>query len=574
MWVYGKRQPILEPRPALEALRRRLAGLGAAPAGIERHAALARGFIDLGILAQGLADAEFEARGEDDLTPLQIAAMAALRALAGRLAGSWRGRFRTLTPFDPEPLDALAAQPLPDAVKVRAPEGYAFYAVYPEAYVEAAAGLGGAGAVIGLRSIGTSLAAAAAAGAGARAPISLRPTGHPFHRQLRLSARLEAQILGSGAGTFVVADEGPGLSGSSFCAAADWLQARGVPAERIALLPSHGGAPGPMASEACRRLWAQVRRPVATFDDLALHPADPAHGLERWVADLTGAPLRPLQDLSGGAWRRLQGQDEPGWPPAYPGQERRKFRLLSGRGAFLLKFAGLGAIGEAKLERGLRLADAGFCLRPLGLRHGFLVEPWIEARPLGGRHPREALMSWLARYLAFRARSFPAGPDDGAGEGELKAMIAANVGEALGQAAARALGSSLPSGAPLRPVGVDGRLHAWEWRVTPDGRLFKTDALDHDDAHDLIGRQDLAWDVAGAEIELGLCEAESARLTLRLGPSAPDPAALRLMRAAYPAFQLGLWSQAAEASDPAERARIAPLLAAYASRLKALAQGS
>ena len=54
----------------------------------------------------------------------------------------------------------------------------------------------------------------------------------------------------------------------------------------------------------------------------------------------------------------------------------------------------------------------------------------------------------------------------------------------------------------VRPVEIDGRLHAWSY-LRRDGHLLKTDALDHHAGHDLVGCQDIAWDIVGAKIELG-----------------------------------------------------------------------
>ena len=48
--------------------------------------------------------------------------------------------------------------------------------------------------------------------------------------------------------------------------------------------------------------------------------------------------------------------------------------------------------------------------------------------------------------------------------------------------------------------------------MTPDGRLLKTDALDHHAGHDLIGCQDITWDIAGATVELDLSDSERNRL--------------------------------------------------------------
>ena len=65
-------------------------------------------------------------------------------------------------------LDEIAAGPLPASLEVSEPEGFAFYALYPEMYAEAARRLLRAArpqhaTVIGLRSIGTTLSAVVAA---------------------------------------------------------------------------------------------------------------------------------------------------------------------------------------------------------------------------------------------------------------------------------------------------------------------------------------------------------------------------------------------------------------------------
>ena len=92
------------------------------------------------------------------------------------------------------------------------------------------------------------------------------------------------------------------------------------------------------------------------------------------------------------------------------------------------------------------------------------------------------------------------------------------------------------------PVRIDGRLHPWEWRRTPDGRLVKTDALDHAAAHDLVGCQDIAWDVAGAIVEFGLSDAAAETLRRAVAEAAGRrlPAeAVAAYRLCYAAFQGG-----------------------------------
>jgi hypothetical protein len=91
-------------------------------------------------------------------------------------------------------------------------------------------------------------------------------------------------------------------------------------------------------------------------------------------------------------------------------------------------------------------------------------------------------------------------------------------------------------------VRTDNRLDAHKWLRLPGGRLLKTDALDHHCAHDLVGAQDIAWDVAGAAVEFDLDPRERRFLAAEAGRAARrlvDPELLDLMTLAYLAFRLG-----------------------------------
>lgn len=566
MLVYGDRDTCEDPRRTIARLRQGLAGADRLPPGAERHGALVTLFIEAAELAQGLADWEFHSAGEDDCTPLQQAAMAVVMAFAQRVAGSWRPveQGETAVPLDPRPLESLAAFPLPDLIRMRRAEGYAFYSLYPEAYLEAAARLppqfADAPVVIGLRSIGTGLATLAAVAQKSCPPVTLRPVGHPFRRELRISDRLRARMLADPGAAYVIVDEGPGLSGSSFGAVADWLDSHGVGADRIAFLPGHGGDLGPQASEPHRRRWATAARPVVDFDSLFRSGEGPFPPLERWFEDLLGPALAPLEDLSGGAWRRLR--DSTGSLPANPQQERRKFLLRTGSGPWLLKFAGLGRAGADLLERARALHAAGFTAEPAGLHHGFLAERWLEdARPLTNVTPDAE--DRLAGYLAFRARHFPASPDSGATLPDLLTMARTNVAEALGKDAAAALDIWTPERLAELETAVcrvvtDNRLHRWEWLRLPDGRLMKADALDHAAAHDLIGCQDIAWDVAGGIVEFDLSDAQARALCRAVDAAAGlEQPLVDVLLPCYIAFQIGYWTFAM-GSDPsaaAERQR-------------------
>jgi hypothetical protein len=558
-------------------LRTLLGSVNASAPGLVGHEALVAVFVAASQLLQGVADAEMKATGEDDVTPSQRAGMALLLTLAQAIASSWRGGVAEVEASSWSVLERWAALRLPDEIRGKTAEGYAHYALYPEASFEAATRCAWSAPprVLGLRSIGTGLAAMVAVGAGARLqPLTLRPVGPPFGRQLRLSGRLRSEILSSGT-PFAVVDEGPGLSGSSFGAVGDLLEAGGVSRDRVVYFPSHAGEPGPQADPTHLKRWRLARRVVTAFDAPALGEGAPARRLDGWVSELVGPALEPRRDFSGGRWRKARGLDA----PATPSLERHKFLYRTASGQWLAKFAGLGADGATKARQAGLLAAAGFSPPVAGLRHGFLIEAWQGGgQPLNPvRHDRGRLLDHLARYLAFRARRFPATPQDGAAMSDLLEMARINAAEALGAETGAAIGEHLVrlsrSVSAGRPVAIDGRLHAWEWVLTPDGRLLKTDAVDHAYGHDLVGCQDIAWDIAGAGIELDLSDDETAwlaRAVERLDGGETPPARLALHGALYAAFQLGLWTVGQD-RDPENARRIAVHAERYRRALLAFA---
>ncbi|MBI0535574.1 hypothetical protein D9599_08320 [Roseomonas sp. KE2513] len=557
MLVYGDAPRREDPRRLLDALGVALREVAAAPPGLARHAALVAVLIEAGELAQGLADAGFAERGEDAPGPAEAAAMALLGAIAAAVLESWRSGFVCTGPL---PTAEIAAA-MPDTILCKRAEGFAHYALFPEAYGAAAAALPeGPLRVIGLRSIGTTLGAVVAAACGAPPAVTLRPTGHPFRRKVQPSPKLAASLLADPAARFAVVDEGPGLSGSSFGAVLDFLGQRGVLEGRIHLLPGHGGEPGPQANEAARVRWSRLARHPAPVDTLLL---DATAGLPRWAADHLGSPDAPMEEITGGGWRRLRSPDPADWPAVHPYLERRKFLHRSGGRTWLLKFAGLGRQGLEAEARARRLHAAGFTPEVAGLLHGFLAERWVnEARPLDPEAcDRPALLAHLARYLLFRAQHLPAGEEEGASPRALWEMARHNTAEALGAGPAARLDAWEPHlaalGARLRRVSTDNRLHAWEWLVLPGGRLLKADAVDHAAAHDLVGCQDIAWDVAGAAVELGLPAKEREGLRAAVGA---DATLLDFLTPCYLAFQLGYYTMAAGAwsgGEEAVRARAA-----------------
>jgi len=236
------------------------------------------------------------------------------------------------------------------------------------------------------------------------------------------------------------------------------------------------------------------------------------------------------------------------------------------------------------------LGDAGLSPPVAGLRYGFLVGPWLEdvrPLPLAPEVDRLALLDAVAGYLAFRAARFPASRQErGATPVKLFEMMAFNAKRALGPHLAAGMREWQDRVAEVsrleRPVLTDNKMHAWEWLVTPEGKILKADALDHHQANDLVGPQDPAWDLAGAAVELDLGEAElnllADAVSRRGGTPRAEPVQLGFYAVAYLAFQVGRHTLAAEALEqaaPAESAGMRSEIDRYAGKLRrALARGA
>jgi hypothetical protein len=166
--------------------------------------------------------------------------------------------------------------------------------------------------------------------------------------------------------------------------------------------------------------------------------------------------------------------------------------------------------------------------------------------------------------------------DAGASVAALAAMARQNSMEALGPESATAWDRWSPwlplLAGGVRRIATDNRMHAWEWLVASNGDVVKTDAIDHHAGHDLVGCQDVAWDVAGAAAEFDLSDDEEERLAERVGELSGMPVLQPLaefLRACYPAFQLGYYDEAARsATDEAQAARLRAARERYADRLR------
>jgi hypothetical protein len=558
MLVYGDLERAENAGEIAREVEDRLVRCRQIPAGLQRHQALIGAFIRASELVQGAADAEFQQVGFDDVSGRADAGNELLLALAKSVAASWDSGFAALS-YSPDQFSPhLALLGEAGTINSRQAEGYAFYALYPESYIAAArrSGLGPDTLVIGIRSIGAGLGALVAAGLEAQAAMTVRPVGHPFNRQLALGKDL-AQRLADHEADLAIVDEGPGLSGSSFNCVADWLVAQGVSEARIHFFPSHAGDLGSAARAEHRQRWQTASRHFVSFEQLLLHPDEPVLGLERWISDIVGPLKAPLRDISGGAWRQELGVDL----PADPAMERRKFLAATKSKKWLGKFVGIGGKGEEKLELARVIGEACFAPRPVGLCHGFLLYPWVEAEQKPGETvPPERLLD----YLAFRASLPPTGP--GASPKQLFEMAIFNIGQHFGDAS-KAVHTALGDPQHLHPIPccTDNRMHTWEWLKSGQTWL-KLDATDHQTAHDLVGCQDIAWDLAGAAVEMDMSETQRNALILALGHRIGrliESDFVAAMELCYLGFQIGLWSMAQGRNNQAEGGRIKKLLARY-----------
>jgi hypothetical protein len=470
----------------------------------------------------------------------------ALAQLTDRLALSLTGQ---LTPQLPSTLlDCIEALEVPEQLTVSFPEGFCYYALHPLDYADLLQNSridAPAVAVIGIRSIGTTLSAVVRAWFELRGVvaerITVRPIGHPFERTLGLSKKDQSWVrsqLERGA-VFLVVDEGPGLSGSSFLAVAEALTSAGVPQDRVILLPSSEPDLSSLLAPNASTRWSR-------FKSLPLSPT-------------RRIPTNARTEISWGEWRKTVFADERDWPGIWAWIERRK--LLSSDASTLFRFDGHGHYGNAVRQRAQVLAESGWGPATLGAGNGFSQSPWItgERRTQADRNT----VLRLAQYCAFRATFFE---NQCASSDSLEQMTQVNLERALGVSHSIAL--------PVeRPVVADARMMPFEWIVTGDNRLLKVDAASHGDDHFYPGPTDIAWDVAGAITEWKLGREATDLLIDEYQRISGDSIRTRLNSylIAYCAFRLGFSLSAVRSvSDAREASRFQGDIERYQKRLAAL----
>lgn len=549
MLVYRSDDQVVDPARAIDRLRDRMAA-----AREFTHDEIISFFIDVGEIESAIADAVFPIA--DGIHPLTSALRSAALHTGHALISSWRGergrRDRHIEQLAAT-LGAIPGAELPRRISLRVSEGYAFYALRPETFVAAAEQwLGdhrpGSVVCLGIRSIGCSLAAAVAAAVERHgihaASYTVRPRGHPFDRYVILDDCLLEQLRAARDGSFLVVDEGPGLSGSTFASVAHALRRLGIPADRIVLLPSSNPDGSAFRSATARSIWNDHLRYCVS--------AGEAHcAIENITNDPEGV------DLSAGKWRSVLCQSGAA-PPVHAQHEVVK-RWLP-QSASMVRFAGLGRYGEAKLRRAQALAEAGLGPPPHRLDSGYLWLAFVPAQPWSDLS--EALIDGIAHHCAFLTRTFP--EQRSPSVDSLFEMVVTNIGEGCGAdirlpdlESYRAALDSAPCAA------IDGRMLQHEWLRTTAG-FIKIDALDHHRDHFYPGTQDAGWDLAAAAFEFNLDDSSRARLIDKyIAESHDRDVAWRMpfYDIAYPAFRLGYAKMAAQSLGDSADARGFSILA-------------
>jgi hypothetical protein len=374
------------------------------------------------------------------------------------------------------PADAL--------LRFKTPEGFAFYGLSPEQYRRAARrwmevnGTRGDVIVIGIRSIGTTLSRVVTeelvVGGIAARRCTVRTEGHPFSRTVRLPEWIER-----GAAAYLVVDEGPGMSGSSFLAVGAELQKRGVGRERIHFFPSHDGLPGNAASAQALAEWKQFAR---------------------WVE----LPVRPALN--------------PEWDWKYIGPSAPQPFDCSGRAEYFAR----------------RNAERS-CGVPVMEQNGW----WLAFSKVAGEPAHVDAVS-LARHIAVTANAPLQLKDELETECRLREMLIVNVEKHFRDAALTGALRRWLDGLTIdlgHASSGDGYLERENWIKDTSGKLWKLQTTGRALSHFVAYRLPVWWDVAQAILEWEL--GDEILFELKKAGLECEPRTLTFFKMANAAFELG-----------------------------------
>lgn len=376
------------------------------------------------------------------------------------------------------------------SVRCSHPEGFSYYGLNPldfsELTLRLEPHLRPRVAIIGIRTVGSTLSAVVAAALRSRGHLvtrtTVRPQGEPYRRVARLNGeqtKWVRQELTVGA-EFLIVDEGPGFSGSTFLSVGRKLIELGIPRSRILFLCSRPFQPG--------NHWPDQEEEWKSF-----RSCQAAYG--------RNIPAGANQYMGNGCWRELLYPDLTQWPACWTQLERIKHLSIDKRTLF--KFEGFGRFGAQARTQAQLLSQAGLSPQLLKFENGYGCYTFLQARPLAQRDLNAQFLPRFAEYCAFRAEHFRAAACDTT---SLMQMMHVNMELEFG------LTNPIQKIPIVHPVYPDCHMQPHEWLLTKSGDVLKSDATGDGDGHQLPGPVDSAWDLAALMIEWNL--PAEARLSL------------------------------------------------------------
>ncbi|HXU17115.1 MAG TPA: hypothetical protein VN708_18420 [Terriglobales bacterium] len=451
--------------------------------------------------------------------------------------------------------DTLESLEVPARVSVSPPEGFTYYALHATDFVgvlDKVAREPKPCAVLGIRSIGTTLSAvvlAALVREGIPATrITVRPTGHPYSRRTEFSAVQLAWVERNLGAQFLIVDEGPGRSGSTFLSVAEALVEAGITRENITLIGSREPDVGSLCADNAPVRWRQFRF-VATTPSVN----------QRFARHIY---------VGGGDWRKFLLPPDKSWPESWTQMERLKF--VSPDWEHLYKFEGMGPVGVEARARAFQLADAGFGPRVCESEDGFLCYSLVKGKAMQSEDADGRVLDRIASYCAFRNSEFSSGSS---GTPQLREMLEFNIMQEFGIA----LPLHEDDFCAHRPVISDGSMQPYEWIAAKSGQVIKVDGLDHGDNHFFPGPCDIAWDLAGASVEWNLSGAATEYMLnrFRVESGLDVSSKFDLYRLAYLVFRLGFCKMGiSTVKGSPEETRLRKAYANYRAQAHTLLEGA
>ncbi len=548
MIAYRNHHPLVNPLECVQRIELLLRGLRSEPTRYEKAVSL---LIECGEFETGMTDVDC---GRVDEINREITFCREMTVAAGRIVCSmWEENSADERQLHllREHLQVLKSNGLPKSIPLRIPEGFVYYGLYPETFMQAAdiflqTCSAASVLVVGIRSIGTSLSALVAARLENHNvkvhSITVRPKGHPFNRYIEVSDQLKEMIRSYSNDWCIVVDEGPGLSGSSITGTLLKIEECGFQPERVVVFPSWNPESSSFVSARARSEWNRHLKFLGSFDDLWVHSGRLEYAFQK----------RIYREASSGLWRSHMYDKETDYPVTHPHHERRKFFLYKKGDPFfsVAKFIGLGRYGERIAKRGELLAQAGFSPALNAFSNGFADYSFIEGDPLRKDDISEDVVETSARYCAFISKHFQS--EHTASYDQTFEMIEENVSQGLGKQWLSKVdllrkmfdASFYEEGV----VAVDGRMMPHEW-IRSSGFIYKVDHLEHHADQFFHGPQNIAWDIAGFAYEWDLSSEEMQSFLDRYIFHSKDPGVrkrLPFYNIAYLAFRLGYCTLALE----------------------------